>query len=76
MRMFWYTKEALASLNKLGFVHFVTKDQCDPSDYEEGQAFYYDEGKREYGRVDTISKCYKYCNANLERIFNMESAAS
>ena len=67
---FWYTADAMVSLNAMGYTHFYTKDQCDPTDFKPGQAFFYDDAKMEYGRVDTIQDNYKMCAENLARLID------
>ena len=45
-------QELLNMLNKLGYVHFVTKDHVDS--FEDGRAFYYCVENKQYGYVDVV----------------------
>jgi len=48
-----FVKSELTSiLNKLGYVHFYTKDKV--SDFKEGRAFYFCKENKQYGYVDVI----------------------
>ena len=71
IRHVWVSRKLVEALNELGYVHFATKDQADPSLYKEGRAFYYDDELKTYGYLpfipnDKIDECEK----NEEDIFN------
>lgn len=51
-RYIWFKQELLDILNKLGYVHFFTKDAVDSFEY--GKAFYYCEEEKTYGYVPCI----------------------
>lgn len=51
-RYIWSSNKTLEKLNKLGYVHFYTKDHVD--EMKEGRAFYFCVENKKYGFVDVI----------------------
>ena len=45
-------QEIVDNLNKLGYVHFNTKEQVDS--FKDGRAFYYCIENKQYGYVDVV----------------------
>lgn len=50
----WCNDELVDALNKLGYVHFVTKSSM--TKFIEGRPFFYDEDNRTYGYVGFITQ--------------------
>ena len=58
-------QELLDMLNKLGYVHFVSKEQV--KSFKEGKAFYFCKENKEYGFVDVVPYCeVKNIEKNIE----------